>query len=235
MPPHPDTPERLRAIERGLAARDWLGWERREAPAAEDAQLGARPHLPAGGGDPRPLPCGRWRDRRRHIRRRGLLPRRAARRAAAPARWSGRCWPARAGSASARCGPPATMPNPPGRWASACSTTSPSRRSWRSASSAASGCWSSTGTSTTATARPRFSATAPTCSSPASTRRGSTPAPARSPTPARARGGLHDQPPGAGRFRRGAVALAARAHRRYRPRPSSRPTWSWSRPASTRT
>ena len=39
MPQHPDTPERLLAIERRLAARDWLGWERREAPAAEDAQL----------------------------------------------------------------------------------------------------------------------------------------------------------------------------------------------------
>jgi len=34
MPEHPDTPERLQAIERALAARDWLGWERREAPPA---------------------------------------------------------------------------------------------------------------------------------------------------------------------------------------------------------
>ncbi len=39
MPQHPDTPERLVAIERALATRDWLGWELREAPAAEDAQL----------------------------------------------------------------------------------------------------------------------------------------------------------------------------------------------------
>jgi acetoin utilization deacetylase AcuC-like enzyme len=39
MPEHPDTPERLLAIERALAARDWLGWERREAPAAPRAQL----------------------------------------------------------------------------------------------------------------------------------------------------------------------------------------------------
>jgi acetoin utilization deacetylase AcuC-like enzyme len=36
---HPDTPERLRAIERRMAERDWLGWERREAPAAEQAEL----------------------------------------------------------------------------------------------------------------------------------------------------------------------------------------------------
>jgi len=39
MPEHPDTPERLQEIERALAARDWLGWERRTAPPAEEAQL----------------------------------------------------------------------------------------------------------------------------------------------------------------------------------------------------
>jgi acetoin utilization deacetylase AcuC-like enzyme len=37
MPEHPDTPERLLAIERALGAHDWLGWERREAlPVSED-------------------------------------------------------------------------------------------------------------------------------------------------------------------------------------------------------
>jgi len=39
MPEHPDTPERLEAIEHALAAKDWLGWERREAPPAPEAQL----------------------------------------------------------------------------------------------------------------------------------------------------------------------------------------------------
>jgi acetoin utilization deacetylase AcuC-like enzyme len=39
MPGHPDTPERLRAIEHALAARQWLGWERREAPQAQETQL----------------------------------------------------------------------------------------------------------------------------------------------------------------------------------------------------
>jgi acetoin utilization deacetylase AcuC-like enzyme len=39
MPRHPDTPERLIALERALSERDWLGWERREAPAVEEAQL----------------------------------------------------------------------------------------------------------------------------------------------------------------------------------------------------
>ena len=36
---HPDTPARLRAIEAALAEREWLGWERRLAPAATEAQL----------------------------------------------------------------------------------------------------------------------------------------------------------------------------------------------------
>jgi acetoin utilization deacetylase AcuC-like enzyme len=39
MPTHPDTPERLVAIEAALAERDWLGWERREAPAAAEREL----------------------------------------------------------------------------------------------------------------------------------------------------------------------------------------------------
>ncbi|MGB7685811.1 MAG: histone deacetylase [Solirubrobacterales bacterium] len=60
MPAHPDTPERLVAIERTLAARDWLGWERREAPAADESVLElvhSAPHVAsvrdlclAGGG-----------------------------------------------------------------------------------------------------------------------------------------------------------------------------------------
>ena len=39
MPGHPERPERLLAIERALAAREWLGWERREAPLAEETEL----------------------------------------------------------------------------------------------------------------------------------------------------------------------------------------------------
>ncbi len=39
MPEHPDTPDRLQAIEHALAARDWLGWERREAPPAAESKL----------------------------------------------------------------------------------------------------------------------------------------------------------------------------------------------------
>lgn len=38
-PAHPDTPERLLALESALAGRDWLGWVRREAPAADERQL----------------------------------------------------------------------------------------------------------------------------------------------------------------------------------------------------
>ncbi|MBS1889543.1 MAG: histone deacetylase [Actinobacteria bacterium] len=39
MPGHPESPARLVAIERRLAAADWLGWERRPAPAASVAEL----------------------------------------------------------------------------------------------------------------------------------------------------------------------------------------------------
>lgn len=39
IPAHPDTPERLVAIERALSARDWLGWDRREAPPADEREL----------------------------------------------------------------------------------------------------------------------------------------------------------------------------------------------------
>jgi acetoin utilization deacetylase AcuC-like enzyme len=39
MPEHPDTPERLLAIERNLAAVDWLDWERCAAPPAQESQL----------------------------------------------------------------------------------------------------------------------------------------------------------------------------------------------------
>jgi acetoin utilization deacetylase AcuC-like enzyme len=39
IPGHPDTPERIRAIERALAEREWLGFERRLAPAAAESEL----------------------------------------------------------------------------------------------------------------------------------------------------------------------------------------------------
>ncbi len=39
MPRHPDTPQRMIVLERALAERDWLGWERREAPAVQERQL----------------------------------------------------------------------------------------------------------------------------------------------------------------------------------------------------
>jgi len=39
--PHPERPARITAIETALAARDWLGFERRESPEATRAQLEA--------------------------------------------------------------------------------------------------------------------------------------------------------------------------------------------------
>src|SRR5258705_443998 len=60
LPEHPDTPERLHAIEQALELRDWLGWERRQAPAASERELelvhteahvlGIRELCAAGGG-----------------------------------------------------------------------------------------------------------------------------------------------------------------------------------------
>ena len=60
MPGHPERPERLRAIEHALDERGWLGWERREAPLASEADLelvhsaehlrGIRELCAAGGG-----------------------------------------------------------------------------------------------------------------------------------------------------------------------------------------
>ncbi len=38
-PGHPDTPERLFVLEAALREHDWLGWERRLAPAAGEEQL----------------------------------------------------------------------------------------------------------------------------------------------------------------------------------------------------
>ncbi len=39
LPGHPEQPGRLEAIEARLSERDWLGWERRPAPAADEAAL----------------------------------------------------------------------------------------------------------------------------------------------------------------------------------------------------
>jgi acetoin utilization deacetylase AcuC-like enzyme len=39
LPGHPEQPDRLRAIEAALGERDWLGWERREAPVASEEEL----------------------------------------------------------------------------------------------------------------------------------------------------------------------------------------------------
>src|SRR5919107_3839141 len=36
---HPERPERIRAVETELEARDWLGWDPVEAPAASEEQL----------------------------------------------------------------------------------------------------------------------------------------------------------------------------------------------------
>ena len=61
LPTHPDTPERVLVLEAALADAQWLGWERRAAPAASEAQLelvhgarhvqGIRELCRSGGGE----------------------------------------------------------------------------------------------------------------------------------------------------------------------------------------
>jgi acetoin utilization deacetylase AcuC-like enzyme len=61
VPAHPDTPERVLVLEAALAEAQWLGWERRAAPPASEAQLelvhspdhvrGIRELCLAGGGE----------------------------------------------------------------------------------------------------------------------------------------------------------------------------------------
>ena len=138
--PHPERIARIVAIERELAARDWLGYDVRESPAADRAQLEAV-HPPGYVDEIEEIcPPGRRRldmdtvvsarvvgggaARGRRRGRDGRRARWAARRATAP-----RC--------TAR---PATTPSRRGRWASACSTTSPSRRGTRSTTTGSSGC-----------------------------------------------------------------------------------------------
>ena len=53
-PGHPDSPERLIELERSLSSCGWLGWERRLAPPAAEAQLGLA-HSPAHIADIREL------------------------------------------------------------------------------------------------------------------------------------------------------------------------------------
>jgi len=41
LPEHPDSPQRIEAIDAALADADWLGWDRRASPAATRAELEA--------------------------------------------------------------------------------------------------------------------------------------------------------------------------------------------------
>ena len=134
VPEHPDTPARLEAIEQRLTEANWLEWERRAAPPASeqmlelihDAQHVERIEqlsLVGGGAIDSDTIVGKPSYR-------------AALHAA-----GGACAMTEAlmagetRSASAACAPPAITLNRTARWASACSTTSRSRRSSRSANS----------------------------------------------------------------------------------------------------
>ena len=89
-PGHPDTPERLVALEAALAERDWLGWERRLAPAASEEQL-ELVHTRGLIEGIREL-CERAAARSTWTPSSAPAPtRRRSTRPAAPSRWPGRC------------------------------------------------------------------------------------------------------------------------------------------------
>ena len=134
-PGHPDTPERLVALEGALAERDWLGWERAGGAGGDDGAARARAH--------RRRTCARSASCAPPAAARSTPTRSSAR----PPTWR-RCTPPgrlRDGPGAARRrgrgrllrGAPVRPPRRAraGRWASACSTTSRSRRPWRSPSS----------------------------------------------------------------------------------------------------
>ena len=55
---HPENARRIQAIEAELGARDWMGWERREAPQAVDGAAAARAPARARGAGARDLRRG---------------------------------------------------------------------------------------------------------------------------------------------------------------------------------
>ena len=171
-PGAPREPRAAAAIEEALAERDWLGCERRTRRGRPRRSWRLVHTARARRGRPRAV-RGRRRARSTPTRSSCEAPtRRRCTPPAAPARWRGRCSPARRRRGFCAVRPPGHhAERRRGRWASACSTTSRSPPSWRSASSGRAGVRSSTGTSTTATAPTTSSARAPTSCSRASTRR----------------------------------------------------------------
>ena len=129
--PHPEQPARIPAIETELEARGWLGYERLASPAVERTAAAASTRsrtsrrsrrCPSAGGGHLDLDtvmsAGSWE---------------AALHAAGGAVAAGRAAASRATRrpASARIARPATTRARRTRWASACSTTSPSPRATR--------------------------------------------------------------------------------------------------------
>ena len=184
---HPDTPERIDAIDGALAAVDWLGWERRVAPIATRAELEAVhdadlidmiERLVAGGGG--------LIDADTHVDAAGY---RAARNASGAA-----CAMVRAlMGGEARVAFAALRPSghhaERSRAMGFCLFNNIAvAAQLRSTNWGCGACSSSTGTSTTATGPPRSSAAATTCCTRASTRPTPTPAAARCETPGPATG-----------------------------------------------
>ena len=172
LPAHPDTPERIVAIEREMASLDWLGFDVVDAAAGRPTprSSASTARLSSKQSASWPCPAGVRSTRTRSSARRHSAPR--CTRPAALVRWSSGCWMEMRDSASAVFDRLDTMPSATGRWGSACSTTSRSPPSQPSSTTGWSACSFSTGTSITAMERQRSFDTGRTCCSQASTRGG---------------------------------------------------------------
>ena len=211
---HPERPARLRAIETELERRGWLGYERREAPAAPlDAVTAVHTEAYVEAVRSRAPATAAW-TRRRCSAPGPTAPPCMLR--AGRARWWTLSWPVRL--AAAFCGT-----RPPGHHARSDTTSgfclfnnvAVAARHALDAHGARR-VSTSTGTSIIGTAPMTSSARATQSSSRASISPASFPGPGRCRMRAAARARVLDQPAGAGGLGRGRVGLAARARRRAR-------------------
>ena len=200
--PHPEQPARMVAVERAMARSDWLGYERVASPPRRDRGSDCGAPGRARGDDRGRGARGRGADRRRHGGQPGLVHGGAARAGGAVALVDGLLDARLAPGSFSAHRPPGHHAERAGRWASACSTTSP----WPRAHALRAGSGAGADPRLGRPPRQRHrgdlrTMTRASCSCPSTSRR-CTRGPGRRLDGARRRGGLHGQPAGGGRGRR---------------------------------